>query len=236
MNFEDLKRNVEGYVLDLPEGVPSLIGKWINDAIREAARRHNFQFMAQELSVETVEQERKLTDLPGQWKESRSLPFILRQDGSVREIEWAPSELEMLRMYSAALPAEGSQAPVDEGAPRYVLVKGDELQVFPFPDTRSDWNNGNYRLRLPYWAYPEPLESDSDCNWITEQHPFYVIFKAASEGLMFNREEQRGQFWAGKAEMQFHRARSEDKLATLPDSPVLVPKRGVRGTLRGSRL
>lgn len=237
MNFETLQDRVEKYVLDLPGDIGTLIPEWINMAIRRACERHNFLFMRETAPEQTtVEGQRKLMGLPTGWKETRGRPWLLHQDGGVTEIDWAPTESELIRMYGQAAPAEGNKASIDDGQPRFLFPRSDEIEVYPFPDDKSQWDDGNYRVYIPYWKFPTDLSNNSDTNWVTENMPFYIIFYAAAEGFVFNREEERAQLYFNRAEQKFRESRREDKLAQLPDRPTLIPKARAKGTRRRFRL
>ena len=236
MELSELQTHVENYVLDITPGITSLIPIWLNEAVRKAATRHNFQFMKAEAAAETSEGERQLLARPARWKERRARPWLLRQDGSVREIEWAPTQSEMIRMYGQAAPAEGSQNPIDDGRPRYLLEELSHITVFPFPDNKADWDDGNYRVYIPYWELPASMESNSDTNYIAQHAPFYLIYSAASSGFFYNRDEERGNMYMQKAEREFRQLRTEDKLAQMIDRPTLVPKPGVFSSRRRRRI
>jgi hypothetical protein len=166
-----------------------------------------------------------LDDKPALWKEAGSAPWLAFDDGAVREIEWAPSESEMVRQY--ALDADGR--------PAFVLETDTELHVYPLPDGRADWPDEEYRVRLPYWSYSAALSAGADTNSLLQLAPWYVIFYAVAEGLVFNRDEQRAGVYQGKAETQFVRARVQDKRSRLPDRMTLVPRRGVFGSASNRR-
>lgn len=236
MDFQTLQSHVENYLLDVPAETSQLVPDWINMAVRQAADRHNFQFMKAETELETVEDQRELGDIPDGWKERRYPPWLQHQDGSVTEIRWAPSESEMVRAFGQAQPAQGSSVPADRGSPEFILEQDSTLEVFPFPDSRADWDNGEYRVVVPYWSEPAELSANTDANWITENMPFYVIFFAAAEGFLFNRDEERSKYYQQRAEEQFLRGRKADKRKQLPDRLILAPRSGARGGPKSRRI
>lgn len=243
MDFATLKTETESWLLDLPSGMSSRVGGWVNEAIRDAARRHNFRFMQSILFTLTQENDRTLTDVGGsplvltdvtpEWKEARGRPYIVHQDGSVTEIDWGGSLSEMNRTYAIQNPAEGNETPVDNGQPRYVLW-GDEITpaftgffIYPAADLLSGWDDGKYRLRLPYWFYPDALAGNNDENHIASEGPYYVIFKAAALGFAWARDEEREQMFERKAEKEFQALRRLDKNRKLPERVHLRPNKSV---------
>lgn len=227
-DFATIKSKVEGWVLDLPAATQAQIGNFVNHAITAAAERHNFRFMESEVTpapVSTAENQRLLVAKPSDWKESRGLPFLLWQDGTTTEIDWAGSESEMNRSYAYQVAQETNTTPADSGQPKFLLEKPDDIWVYPLPDLLSGWANGNYRVKIPYWAMPAALVQDGDSNFITDNGEQYVIWKAVSLAFMFNRDEERGDYYERKAEPEYRRVVRRDKLAQLPDRITLAPRK-----------
>lgn len=222
MDFGQINDLVEDLLLDLPAGTTSLIPGAVNEAVKDACRRHNFRCMEEELLPVTVDQQRELTAKPSDWKEKRGEPYYYRQDGSTQPISWAPSESDMTRTYAIQLPDEGNTAPADEGAPRYLLERESAIDVFPLPDNESDWNNGNYRVVVPYWKYLPTMTADANTNFFTLNHEYYLIYKGASIIFLRNRDEERGNFYAGQAEGLFMQLKSQDKRSRLGDRITLA--------------
>lgn len=235
MEFGAVKTEVESWLIDLPSGASSRIGGWVNEAIKDAAKRHNFRCMEAELLPITIDQQRMLVEIPANWKEHRGLPYLYRQDGSTKELNWAGSESDMIREYAIQLPDEGNEAPADEGEPRYLLERPDQIDVFPLPDDESDWDNGNWRIVVPYWAYPATLTQDTDTNFFTDRGDYYCIWKAVSLGFAWNRDEERATFFETKAEKLFKRLERTDKLSRLPDRMTLAIRRDVYASGNGPR-
>lgn len=225
MEFSELKSQTEFWLLDLPTGISTRVGGFVNEAIRKAEERHNFRCMEEELLPVTVNQQRELVsnkDSIIRWKESRGKPYYYRQDGTTVEIDWAPSESEMIRTFAIQLPDEGNTTPADEGPPRYLLERDTTIDVFPLPDDESDWDNGLYRVVVPFWGYLDDLSGDNDTNWFTNNSPYYIIWKACELGFMANRDEERADYFAGKAEPLFKEMRRADKLSRLGDRLTLA--------------
>lgn len=227
MNFGQIQDEVESWLLDLPDGAATRVPGWINAAIKEATTRYNFKAMEAEEAATTVDQTRELFTKPATWKARRSEPYLINQDGSVTPISWAQSESQMLRTYAIQAPSEGNTAAVDEGEPRYLLERETTVEVFPLPDDGSDWDNGLYRMRVPYWAHMADLSVDADTNFFTDEMPYYCIWKAVELGLEWARDEQRAERYAQRAEREFVIAKNKDKLAKLPGRLTLETHKNV---------
>ena len=242
MDFATIKTEVEDWVLDLPTGLQVKVGTFANEAIKAAAKRYNFRFMEGKVAtspLSTTDQQRLLVVKPSDWKENRGLPYEIHQDGTTDELDWAGSKSNMVRThYAEQLPSESNTTPADEGHPRYLEETADDINVWPLPDNDSTWDNGLYRIVVPYWKYPATLVGDNDTNFLTENAEFYVIWKALSIAFGFNRDEERMTFWEKKAERQFKIIERQDKLSKLPDRMTLRvskdvyagrSRRGLRG-------
>lgn len=227
--FIEIRDRVKAYLIDVPVETEPLVREWVNKAMRDAQSRHNFASYADTLSLETAEGQRTLAAKPTNWKEHRALPWLEHEDGGSDEIGWAASKSEMIRLH-----------PEDEdsdegGEPEFVLELPDEFHVFPIPDERSLWPDGNYRVRLPYWRLEPAMESENDSNFFTTDLEWYLTFSAVAEGLIFNREEERSAVYVEKAEHEFQRAVRKDKRSKLGDRFTLGITGGVFGTPSASR-
>ena len=210
MQFNDLISNVAKYLLDTPEDTTDLIPVWVNQAVEDAENRHNFRHMERTLAIVTTPNVREQVDVPALYKESRSDPFLIRNDGAVDEINWAPSRSDMIRQY-------GDDPAIDIGSPQFILEIFDgsedvtEFHSYPFPDTQSLYGDGNYRLNLPYYALSAAMVDGSDSNFITNKSQFYVIYRATHYGMLFNRDEARAIVYATQAEQQYQILKRVDK-------------------------
>ncbi len=227
MDNGQIKAEVASWLLDLPGDASSRIQGWVNEALKDATDRYNFRCMQAESLPITVNQQRELLTKPSNWKEHRGEPYFFRQDGSTKPISWAQSEAQMIRSYAIQLPDEGNTTAADEGEPRYLLERETTVDVFPLPDDESDWNDGNYRLVLPYWKHMAAMSADADTNWLTERADYYVIWKAVALGMLWNKDFDGAALHEQKAERQFMRAKNQDKLSKLPDKLTLAVHRDV---------
>lgn len=236
MQFSELIANVEAYILDLPDATVTLVPVWINQAIKDAERRHNFRKMERTLSIVTIPNQREQANVPAQYKEARSDPFIIRFDGATDEIDWAPSRSDMIRQY-------GDNTTIDIGSPEFILQIFDETEdvsefhSYPMPDTLSLYPDGNYRVEIPYYAYSNELVNGSDQNYVTNDAEFYVIYKATEYGMFFNRDEERAIANRNLAEAQYKIFKRTDKMSKVQrrneltvslgaNRPSKLPRRG----------
>lgn len=229
MDFGTVQSHVQSWLLDLPSDATQRIPAWINEAIKDAAKRYNFKFMRQTTNFVTVYHQALLGTKPTDWKEARDLPYTIGQDGKTTEFNYI-ADSDLVRTYALQLPQETSTADVDDGPPRYLQETSDSLYVWPLPDNQSGWINGLYRITVPYWGYPATLAASSDHNYLTDNAEWYVVFKAVAYGFKWNRDEERGKFFDSEAEPHYKRIERLDKLSKLPDRLTLGVNRDVYAT------
>jgi hypothetical protein len=228
MTYVQVKTEVQSWLLDLPTGAAAKIDSWVNEAVRDACKRHNFRFMESEVTdQQTAVNTRLLVAKPATWKEARSCPYYVNQDGTVREIGWGPSKSEMNRSYADRIPQETSTSAVDSGAPKYLLETDANLNVYPLPDVLSGWTNGNYRVSAPYWAFPAALSADADTNFFTTNHEYYLIWKTCALGFAWNRDGENSAIYDQKAELLFQKLKYLDKMSRLGDRLTLAANKNV---------
>ena len=231
MDFATIKTEVASWLLDLPSGASSRIGDWVNEAIRQAAERHNFLGMQDGGTYSTTNEDRTLTEKPANWKELRGDPFLIHQDGTTTPLTFTPSISDLLTRYGAQLPAEGNTTPADIGTPRYLIEGSTHLFVYPIPDDESDWDNGLYRIEVRHWALPATLVQDTDENFLTVDCPYYCIFKAASLGFRWNKDRDSATEFEVEAEKQFKSFRRRDRMGRVPDRLTIPIYKGANGRI-----
>lgn len=232
MDLSTMRGYVQDYMVDVPSTVTdALINAWINEGLRKAETRHNFRYMEATHSATSVAATRKLDDKPSDWKETRAWPWVLRDDGSEFQILWAASASDMLTQFD-------DSDTDDDGAPAFILETESELHLYPYSDGKSDYGDGEYRVKMPYWKRSADLSADSDAedvNPLIGMAPWYPVWYAAHEGLLLTRDEQRAGIYLSKAETDFKLAVTKDKQSRLPDRMTLVPRTGVYGNALNAR-
>lgn len=231
MDFATIQGYVNGYLLDEVASTTALVPEFINKAMRDAANRaHNFKHMNANLSVTATYNTQLLAARPSLWKAPRGAPWLERYDGTQKELDWGEDN-EVHRWY----PLEAAAADISTGEPEKVLIDETSLYVYPKPDAESDYGDGAYRLRVPYYARLADLAEGTDENWWTTNAPWYLIFQAVGEGLGRNREDGRDTTYFAKAEREYQLARKIDIQSTMRETTTLIPRRGSFGRIRPPR-
>lgn len=221
--FAELKTRVEGYLIDTPSFTINLVGAWINKAIDDAEGRHNYAHMERTLEATTVVDTRFLAAEPSDWKAPRAAPYFLRDDGSTREMAWGVSRHLMRRQFD-------EEDTDSDGDPEFLLLdENDGVLVYPFPDGNSDYTDGEYRVRAPYWGYSTMLVADGDTNWWTDNWEWYLTFYAAAEGLLANRDSQEATIYIERAEVERQKSMRRSKQKQVRPVRQIVIRKGVYG-------
>ncbi len=211
-----IRNNIVNRVIDLPDPVRFQVPTLIYKAIRDLQEGHNFKVMeTNTASLSTTAGSHVLAAVPTDMKEQRGRPFLVRNDGSTRDLGMAPSLASVLDIYPFA---DAS----DVGEPKLLLDPvGDDdgvrsWQVYPYPDGNSDWSDGEYRIVFPYWRYLPELEFGvTEENWFTSNAPWFITFQATAEAFDMDWDEERGQFWAARAQTEMAKVLKSDKRARL---------------------
>jgi len=223
--YSEIQDRVERRLIDLPAAVLAEVPDLVNKAHREIQRRHNFKVMRATQSNTTLVDTRTLvTAIPSDFKQLRSKPWFVSNEGFRKEIGIAPDELALAREFETD----------DDGEPEFILEPAcdddtcvsEKWEVWPLPDGNSDYDDGEYRLVIPYWKYLPAYSADADSDWFSVNADWYITFKATAEGFFVDWDEQRGAFWEQKATNELSQLILASKHDILAPIDTLVPHRG----------
>lgn len=223
MTYEELQDEVQRNVIDLPTAVQEGVPNYINRALKTLQGKYNFKVMEAEADYVTDVGVRLLdpSTMPTRFKDFRLEPFAIMDDGTFWELNMAPNRTALRRMW-------GDE---DEGAPRTLFMAEPtstddfvgSLEVWPLPDGNSDYDDGEYRISFPYWAYVAPLSNNTDTNWFTTNCEEYLIFQATAEAFFVDWDESRAAVWTQRAGVKYEEAKMLDKRSRLTGTRELIP-------------
>ena len=221
MTYQELQDEVETNIIDLPAAVLAKVPTYVLRAVKTLQTKHNFKVMETEQTYNTVLSTRSIGSVPSNFKEWRLDPFFLDDEGVWRKIILAPN-VSAIR-----------QSHIDDediGYPLFLLesdasndANASTLLVYPLPDGNSDFDDGEYRIYVPYVKYLTALSAGGDSNWFTINADEYIINLATSYGFAADWDEQRMGIWAQLAENKFKEIVKRDKLYRLSGVDTLVP-------------
>lgn len=218
--FGELQTEVQNNVIDLPDTVAASVPSLIQRAIRKLESKHNFFVMKAYVEYTTASLTRVLGARPDDWKELRETPYYIGADGHVTEIQIV-SRRDALRDLDDEL---------ELGGPPKYLVESEEseggtgnFEVWPVSDSNSDWDDGEYRIVVPYWKRTTALSANDESNWFTVNAEEYLIARATAYGFIKDWDEARADFWMERAKEEYNDILLLDKYRWLAAGDVLVP-------------
>ncbi len=231
-DFSTLQTRVNRILIDVTASVTAEVPTLVNEAVRQLEDLHNFKVMEALSSITTTLATRDIGAVPSNFKEYRTEPFfIVSEDGVKVRMQIAGNRALILDEF-------GEDA---DGFPRF-LVEDEptdddntrQWEVWPLTDGFSDYTDGEYRIRIPYWKYVPDMSADADANWFTTAAERYIIYQAASDAFFLDWDEERGAVYAQRAAPERDRVIRTDKRLRLSSVPTFVPYMGVRGSHLGN--
>lgn len=220
--FLEIKNEVAALVIDLPPTVQSAIGKLVNDAVRSAERKYNFLYMGNSVTgVTTVGTGFVSGSFMPLFKEYQDKgPYVFNHTAKSRRLPVAITyDVDLAILSSFDFP----------GSPQFGYVAYDPLDltanffVSPPPDLNSDWDDGNYRIVVPYYAFSAPLVNDGDMNGLTLIGDDYIIYKATAEAFGRDWDYDSMALWLQRADEKLKEIIKADKTQRLGAVDALVP-------------
>lgn len=221
MAFIDIKNQVLANVIDLPPAVSAAVPGLINTAIRSAERRYNFKYMEQRSDFVTVPAVLTLGTI-SRFKEYRDRgPYLKRQYAPASRIYVSSNSGDISEMDALNVTLPGDR-------PRWitntVALDGTyTLSVAPYPDALSDWDDGNYRVHVPFYQYSAPLVADADTNWLVVNGDDYIAFRATAEAFMKDWDYNSMLVWKQQDQEKFKEIQLADKRLRLSGIDTFVP-------------
>lgn len=228
--FGELKTEVLTNLIDTPDAVQTYVGSYVNRAIRKLQTKHNFKAMETSATYTSVEGVRYIGYRSSRWKQARKSPFLTDNYGRTRQLYWS-DEIEAKARY-------GTSTTYDYGAPRLIVenevghgIEGDDgifstFDLYPYSDGLSDYDDGEYRITIPYWNYLTVLGSDDETNWFSENAEQWIVYQATADGFYTNEDEGRAQMWEKRAGREYGDVLMADKDRTLATVETMVPHIG----------
>lgn len=218
--YGSIQDRVQGRVIDLPTFVNSEVPTLVNSAIKILQDQHNFKVMETLMSAQqTTVSTRVLTTLPSAFKEFNGDPYYITDLGDTYFLSVAGTRQGLTAEY----------ANDDAGRPRSLFISeptdtgAANLEVYPLPDGNSDYDNGEYRIYIPYYRYLTALSADADTNWFTVNAEEYIVEKATSLAFMLDWDYDSAALWGQAAEGWKKDIVKRDKMQRLVGFDTLVP-------------
>lgn len=211
--YLELQEKVLRNVIDQPQAVQDAVPGLINEALTDIQSRHDFEVMKALLEATSADATRNLVAKPSNWLKPRGRPYWVPFGlGKDQRFDWAPNKAWLSNRTTEQV----------EGAPHWLLmgVPSDEagtqqIELWPLSDGYSDYSDGQYRIKIPYWRTLTALSASGSSNWFTVNTPLYLEYRATASAFAIDWDEERMTLWNARAEGEFNKVRTRDKLQRL---------------------
>lgn len=222
--YAGIQTRVRRRVIDAPAAVVAEVPTLVNEGYKAIQKQHNFKVMEKLAAFTTVVDTRALGVQPTDFKEFHDTdrPYYLFNSGSVRPIQLAGSKFGLLTGISEA----ASNSPRVLYVPPLNVDGTGTWQLYPLPDGNSDYGDGEYRVKVPYYGYLSALSADGDTNWLTDVGEEYIVMYAVMEAFAVDWDEDRMAIWAQKMQLKLQETIRLDKRLRLSGVQELVPFQG----------
>ena len=218
--YSELQAKVLRRVIDAPQAVQAEVPSLVNAAIRKAQQRHNYMAMQSTVVYTTTANSITLGAIPADFKQVRDYPFFQFVDGGRWvEMRMSPSARAPRRMWAedaVGSPRIATFGTLDENATGNFIV-------FPLPDGRSQFPDGEYRVAIPYYRYLPDLVAAGDFNWFTTNGDEYIVDHATAEAFRINWDEKRANYWAEEAIKHYREMRTANAAHILGGMDLMIP-------------
>lgn len=204
--FLELQTNVQAFVIDLPPTVTAAVPRLVNDAIRSVQRKYNFKEMEQLVVFPTVANTITLGNITN-FKEYRDQgPYVYNNTTRARKLTTTTGPDAHMAIFQT-----------QPGRPELISfgISGTTttytFSIYPYPDTNSDFADGNYQIVIPYYGFTASLVNSSDTNWFTNNMDDYIIEKAVGEAFGLDWDNDNMAIHLQRADEKFKEAKKADK-------------------------
>lgn len=227
--YLDIQTRVASNIIDLPAAVSGQIGALVQSAHALLQQKHDFKCMEAVTSVfTTATQTRVLGAVPADFRKPRGRPVLIQALGTTVPLEWATNRRQVETLFGTDAGGEADPFTLD-GTPKALLINesATSFEVWPYSDGASQYANGQYRIRVPYWKTLS-LVNPGDTDFLTANGDRYIEFMATSYGFSKDWDETRAAIWAQLAANELKAVVDADKRYRLAFVDTLVPYHDVK--------
>lgn len=220
--FAELQTRVRRRVIDAPASVVAEVPTLVREAYAKAQKLRNFQVMKKETLLTTTVDVRVGGAMPADFKEYRGSPYRTQFYGS-------PIWMTVLHSRIQATAMVGLDA---SGGPSFLLESdatdagARNWEVWPLSDGASDYDDGEYRIVVPYWRYFPALSADADENWFTVYGEEWIVAKATAAAFELDWDMENATMWEQIAKAELRDFYQADTSLIMSTTPTLVPHSG----------
>ena len=188
-NYGELKTNVADWLnrSDLTSVIPTFI-QGAHSKLNQSLR------VRQMVQRATASVDSEYSALPGDFLEIRDIRLNTDPVRSLEAISSEQQNQERERFGNTA------------GKPKYFTMIGEQLQVFPTPDT-------TYTMELAYYEKIPDFSGDSSTNWLLTKEPLIYVYGALVHATPYLKDDDRVVLWQTLYRDQFNSLTEENERA-----------------------
>lgn len=188
-NYGELKTNVADWLnrSDLTSVIPTFI-EGAHSKLNQSLR------VRQMVQRATASVDSEYSALPGDFLEIRDIRLNTDPVRSLEAISSEQQNQERERFGNTA------------GKPKYFTMIGEQLQVFPTPDT-------TYTMELAYYEKIPDFSGDSSTNWLLTKEPLIYVYGALVHATPYLKDDDRVVLWQTLYRDQFNSLTEENERA-----------------------
>lgn len=202
----EIRANVQS---NLPTGyhaaqlTTTKIDGFINAAMREVCRRHNFAWMKKDATQSTVDSQQRYGLPDGTTLDGSGNAIWAWKTGIDAElVDYQGYRIPLTRRYKTDIEADPSHADTaEDGIPRDWCEEQDDLWLYPIPD-HAENNNTAFSISMEYWGYPPVLSATNTRNKLTDGWPEVLECWATARCYRHGGDYDQAAYWNGEFEKQ----------------------------------
>jgi hypothetical protein len=179
------------------------ITEFINAAVREVCKRHNFWWMKKELTQNTTDGQQRY-DLPdGTTTDANGVAVWRWKVGiNVDLIDYQAHRIALNRRYKNDIETDPAYRDTsDTDIPADYCEDQDDLWLYPKPN-HADNNNLAFQINAEYWGYPLDLSASNTHNKLSDGWPEALEYWATARCYRHGQDYADAEYWEGLFDKQ----------------------------------
>ena len=207
--------------------------EYINLAQRWVCRTHNFTWMEQECTRDTVDSQRQYntpTAADASWTDVNSgtvRKFKTEIENGCELLDADSYRKELTKAFKSDLKHKSIfKNTAAKGRPTYYCIEQGYIELWKLPDHTYNASTA-WTIYLAFYGYLADMTSDTDTNAITDDYPEVLEYYATALGYRFGGDADMEQYWLDRAAQVLAEMIAEDverKLSTIEEG--IRPARG----------
>lgn len=224
--YSTIQSRVLTRLIDTPSAVRAEVPTLVNTALRDIMKGRDWKCMETSVDVVTdvTNTNHILMAKPSDWKVANGKAYFFADPtGRSRNIEWKTDLRYALDTYGTR---DSYPQTLVEVIDNTKMDGSSNFLLFPFVDGASNFDDGEYRISIPYYRSFPLFAQPTDTNWFSVYADNYLIYYATALGFMVDWDEGNAAIWFQAAQTEFKKLSTADKLAEVQNVQTLEIRTG----------